>query len=56
MLAGSLDRPEYTSSGEYLERKMPHAHLQVIDGGEHNMQETHAAAVAAAIEAFVESL
>jgi pimeloyl-ACP methyl ester carboxylesterase len=54
VLAGELDRPEYANSGQYLERKMPDARLQVIAGGEHNMQETHAAEVAAAIEQFVE--
>ncbi len=53
VLAGALDREEYTSSGQYLERKMPHARLQVVDGGEHNMQESHAADVAAAIDAFL---
>lgn len=56
VLAGSADREEYTVSGQYLERKMPHARLQVIDGGEHNMQESHAADVAAAIEAFMAEL
>jgi pimeloyl-ACP methyl ester carboxylesterase len=57
VLAGSLDRPEYTSSGQYLERKMPSARLVVVDGGEHSMHEqTHAAAVAAEIESFVASL
>jgi pimeloyl-ACP methyl ester carboxylesterase len=54
VLAGELDRPEYANSGQYLERKMHDARLQVIAGGEHNMQETHAAEVAAAIEQFVE--
>ncbi len=56
VLAGSADREEYTVSGQYLERKMPHARLQVVEGGEHNMQESHAADVAAAIEAFVAEL
>ncbi len=57
VLAGSADRPEYTSSGEYLQRKMPSARLQVIEGGEHSMHETtHAPDVAAAIEAFVAEL
>jgi pimeloyl-ACP methyl ester carboxylesterase len=57
VLAGSADRPEYTSSGEYLQRKMPHARLQVIEGGEHSMHETsHAADVAAAIRSFVDEL
>ncbi len=55
VLAGALDREEYTVSGQYLERKMPHARLEVIEGGEHNMQETHAAEVAAAIDRFVQS-
>jgi len=54
VLAGELDRPEYANSGQYLERKMPDARLQVIAGGEHNMQETHAAEVSAAIEQFLE--
>ena len=57
VLAGSADRPEYTSSGEYLQRKMPHARLQVIDGGEHSMHETsHAADVVAAIRTFIAEL
>jgi pimeloyl-ACP methyl ester carboxylesterase len=56
-LAGSADRPEYTSSGEYLQRKMPSARLQVIAGGEHSMHETtHAADVAGAIDEFVAAL
>lgn len=56
VLAGELDREEYRTSGRYLEGKMPHAHLEVIPGGEHNMQESHAADVAAAIERFVAAL
>jgi pimeloyl-ACP methyl ester carboxylesterase len=57
VLAGSADRPEYTSSGEYLERKMPSARLQVIEGGEHSMHEdSHAAEVADAVEAFIATL
>ncbi len=56
VLAGDLDRPEYTSSGQYLERKMPHAHLEVIAGGEHSMQETHAPEIVAAIERFLGDL
>jgi pimeloyl-ACP methyl ester carboxylesterase len=55
VLAGSADREEYTNSGQYLERKMPNARLQVIPGGDHNMQESHAAEVSAAIDAFVQS-
>ena len=57
VLAGSADRPEYTSSGEYLQRKMPSARLQVIEGGEHSMHEsTHAPDVAAAIATFISNL
>jgi pimeloyl-ACP methyl ester carboxylesterase len=57
VLAGDQDRPEYTASGQYLERKMPHARLQVIEGGEHSMHETtHAADVVAAIESFIADL
>ena len=57
VLAGDLDRPEYTSAGEYLERKMPSARLVVIAGGDHSMHEsTHAAVVAAEIDAFIQTL
>ena len=56
VLAGELDRPEYVASGEYLQRKMPHARLEVIAGGEHSMHEsTHAAEVSAAIERFLDA-
>lgn len=54
VLAGEQDRPEYVASGEYLERKVSYARLQVIAGGEHSMHEaTHAAEVATAIEDFL---
>ena len=57
VLAGGDDRPEYIGSGQYLERKMPDARLQVIDGGGHSMHEdTHAGDVADAIESFVNGL
>jgi len=57
VLAGAADRAEYASAGQYLERKMPHAHLVVVPGGEHSMHESsHAAEVAAHIDAFVRSL
>lgn len=54
VLAGELDRPEFVASGQYLERKMPSARLEVIAGGEHSMHEqSHALEVSAAIEAFL---
>jgi len=57
VLAGGDDRPEYTGSGQYLERKMPDARLVVIDGGEHSMHESsHATEVAEAIANFVAQL
>jgi pimeloyl-ACP methyl ester carboxylesterase len=57
VLAGGDDRPEYTASGEYLQRKMPHARLVVLPGGGHSMHEdTHAAEVAQLIEDFVAAL
>ncbi len=57
VLAGSDDRPEYTSAGEYLERKMPDARLAVIDGGGHSMHEdSHASEVAGLIGEFVDAL
>jgi pimeloyl-ACP methyl ester carboxylesterase len=57
VLAGDLDRPEYTASGQYLERKMPNARLAVVPGGEHLMHEdSHAEIVASAIAAFIATL
>lgn len=57
VLAGEADRAEYTSAGQYLERKMPNARLVVVPGGEHSMHESsHAAQVAQLIHEFVERL
>jgi pimeloyl-ACP methyl ester carboxylesterase len=57
VLAGGDDRPEYTGSGQYLERKMPDARLVVIEGGGHSMHEdTHAAEVAEQIAVFIDAL
>lgn len=57
VLAGGDDRPEYTGSGQYLERKMPDARLAVVDGGGHSMHEdSHAAEVADLIAGFVADL
>lgn len=57
VLAGGDDRDEYTGAGQYLERKMPHARLVVVDGGGHSMHEdTHAAEVADLVAAFVDGL
>jgi len=57
VLAGGDDRPEYTGAGQYLERKMPHARLVVVDGGEHSMHEdSHAAEVAELIASFIDEL
>jgi pimeloyl-ACP methyl ester carboxylesterase len=57
VLAGGDDRPEYTGSGQYLERKMPDARLVVVDGGGHSMHEdSHAEEVARLIADFVGGL
>lgn len=57
VLAGTDDRPEYASAGEYLQRKMPDARLISIDGGGHSMHEdTHADQVADIIATFVSHL
>jgi len=57
VLAGGDDRPEYTGSGRYLERKMPDARLVVVDGGGHSMHEdSHATEVARLIADFVDRL
>lgn len=54
VLAGGDDRPEYTASGQYLERKMPDARLVVVEGGGHSMHEdSHAPLVASLIADFV---
>jgi pimeloyl-ACP methyl ester carboxylesterase len=57
VLAGGDDRPEYTSAGEYLERKMPDARVMVLETGGHSMHEdTHAAEIAALISDFTAGL
>lgn len=57
VLAGGEDRPEYSGSGQYLERKMPRGRFVSVAGGEHAMHEqTHASEVAALIAEFVGSL
>jgi len=57
VLAGGDDRPEYIGAGQYLERKMPDAHLVVVDGGGHSMhEESHAGQVADLISGFVAGL
>jgi pimeloyl-ACP methyl ester carboxylesterase len=56
-LAGTLDRPEYATSGEYLARKMRHARFEAVDGGEHSMHEsTHADVVARLVADFIAGL
>jgi pimeloyl-ACP methyl ester carboxylesterase len=57
VLAGGADRPEYTGSGQYLERKMPDARLVVLDGGGHSMHEdTHVEEVAGLVADFTAEL
>ena len=57
VLAGSADRAEYADAGQYLERKMPLARFQLVDGGEHAMHEdTHAEEIAGIIADFVAAL
>ncbi len=57
VLAGGDDRAEYTGAGQYLERKMPHARLAIVDGGGHSMHEdTHAPDVAHLIAEFADGL
>ena len=56
-LAGSEDRPDYTRSGQYLERKMPHCRFISIEGGEHAMhEESHASEVADIIANFASTV
>jgi pimeloyl-ACP methyl ester carboxylesterase len=57
VLAGGDDRPDYTSAGHYLERKMPAARLVVVEGGGHSMHEdSHASEVADLIAEFATDL
>jgi pimeloyl-ACP methyl ester carboxylesterase len=57
VIAGGDDRPEYIGAGQYLERKMPDAHLIVVEGGGHSMhEETHTDVVADLIAGFVAGL
>jgi pimeloyl-ACP methyl ester carboxylesterase len=52
-LAGTADRPEYTTSGEYLARKMPRASFAAVEGGGHSMHEAeHADVVAGLVDEF----
>lgn len=56
-LAGTADRPEYTTSGEYLARKMPRASFTAVEGGGHSMHESdHADVVAALVDEFATRL
>lgn len=57
VLVGGDDRPDYATSGEYLERSMPDARCEVIEGGGHSMHEdTHAEHIARRIHQFVAPL
>ena len=57
VMAGTADRPDYTLSGQVLERKMPHCTFVAVEGGEHSMHETsHAAEVVQIIEDFIAGL
>jgi len=57
VLAGDADRPEYTSAGQYLTTKMPHARFLAVAGGGHAMhEETHAQEVVEVIDQFVRDL
>lgn len=56
-LAGSEDRPDYTRSGQYLERKMPNCEFVAVEGGEHAMhEESHVTEVANLIANFAAKL
>jgi pimeloyl-ACP methyl ester carboxylesterase len=57
VLAGTEDAAPYTTSGAYLERKMPNARFVAIEGGKHMMhEESHADEIAACITGFVDTL
>jgi pimeloyl-ACP methyl ester carboxylesterase len=57
VLAGSADRAEYTSAGEYLARKMPDCRLVVIPDGQHDMHDAEQAPlVAASIAEFLHNV
>lgn len=53
VLAGTADREEYAGAGRYLERKMPDARFQAVEGGEHAMhEESQAAEIADIVDRF----
>lgn len=57
VLAGDADRAEYTSAGQYLERKMPNARFVAIAGGGHDLhQSSHADQVAGLVDDFARQL
>jgi pimeloyl-ACP methyl ester carboxylesterase len=57
VLAGTEDAAPYTTSGAYLERKMPNARFAAIECGKHMMHaESHAAEIAKLITEFVDAL
>ncbi|CAB4362877.1 MAG: alpha/beta fold hydrolase [Actinobacteria bacterium] len=57
VLVGDQDRPEFLGAGQHLERKMPHATLVVLEGGDHLMHETtHVDRIAALIDGFAAGL
>jgi pimeloyl-ACP methyl ester carboxylesterase len=57
VLAGTEDAAPYSTSGDYLERKMPNARFVAIEGGKHMMhEESHADEIATRIAGFVEAL
>ena len=54
VMSGSEDRPDYTGSGQYLEKKMADARFVSIEGGDHFMHEgSHTAEIAGLIRSFV---
>lgn len=57
VMAGADDRPEFTSSGQYLERKMRNCRFESIPGGSHAMHETDlAGTIAELIAEFIDGL
>jgi pimeloyl-ACP methyl ester carboxylesterase len=53
LIWGDADPISPVRVGEHLASLLPHAHLHVVKGGDHNLAETHAAEVAPLISKFL---
>lgn len=55
LIWGDQDSISPVSVGRYLESKFKHSHLDIIEGGQHDLAQTHASEVSAVIAQFIEN-